>query len=193
MRISLTEECDIKNRRVTRAGIWFYFTYVSAEETYKISIDKAIPQCIMWYEINLFPLITNYSNILLQLLLMILLLRSRFKVVRVAHFAIPSPKYFAPFSPMWLLLRSRFKLVRVTHFAIPSPKLFAPFSSMLLLLRSRFKVERVTHFAIPSPKYFAPFSPIPLLLRDRFKEVRVTHFDIPSPKYFAPFSPILLR
>jgi len=50
--------------------------------------------------------------------------------------------------------------VRVTHFEIPSPKYFAPFSSILLLLRSRFKEVRVTHFAIPSPKYFAPFSPI---------------------------------
>jgi len=50
--------------------------------------------------------------------------------------------------------------VRVTHFAIPSPKYFTPFSPMLLLLRSRFKEVRVTHFAIPSPKYFAPFSPM---------------------------------
>jgi len=53
--------------------------------------------------------------------------------------------------------------VRVTHFAIPSPKYFAPFSPILLLpLRSRFKEVRVTHFAITSPKYFAPFSPIRL-------------------------------
>jgi len=50
--------------------------------------------------------------------------------------------------------------VRVTHFAIPSPKYFAPFSPMLLPLRFRFKEVRVTHFAIPSPKYFAPFSPM---------------------------------
>jgi len=42
--------------------------------------------------------------------------------VRVTHFAIPSPKYFAPLSPMLLQLRSRFKEVRVAHFAIPSPK-----------------------------------------------------------------------
>jgi len=50
--------------------------------------------------------------------------------------------------------------VRVTHLAIPSPKYFAPFSPILLLLRSRFKEVRVTHFEIPFPKYFAPFSPI---------------------------------
>jgi len=49
--------------------------------------------------------------------------------------------------------------VRVTHFAIPSPKYFAPFSPILFLLRFRFKEVRVTHFAIPSPKYFASLSP----------------------------------
>jgi len=52
--------------------------------------------------------------------------------VRVTHFAISSPKYFAPFSPIRLKLRSRFKEVRVTHFAIPSPRYFAPFSPILL-------------------------------------------------------------
>jgi len=50
--------------------------------------------------------------------------------------------------------------VRVTHFAIPSPKYDAPFSPILLQLRSSFKEVRITHFAIPSPKYFAPLSPI---------------------------------
>jgi len=50
--------------------------------------------------------------------------------------------------------------VRVTHLAIPSPKYFAPFSRILLLVRSSFKKVRVTHLAIPSPTYFAPFSPI---------------------------------
>jgi len=50
--------------------------------------------------------------------------------------------------------------VRVTHFAIPSPKYFAPFSPKLLSQRYSFKEVRVTHFAISSPKYFAPFSPI---------------------------------
>jgi len=53
--------------------------------------------------------------------------------------------------------------VRVTHFAIPSPKYFAPFSPILLLPRSSFKEVRVTHYAIPSPNYFAPVSPILLL------------------------------
>jgi len=48
--------------------------------------------------------------------------------------------------------------VRVTHFAIPSPKYFAPLSPILLPLRYRFREVRVTHFAIPSPNYFAPFS-----------------------------------
>jgi len=52
--------------------------------------------------------------------------------VRVEQFAIPSPKYFAPFSPILFWLRCRFKEVRVTHFAIPSPKYFAPFSPILL-------------------------------------------------------------
>jgi len=52
--------------------------------------------------------------------------------VRATHFAIPSPKYFAPFSLILLRLRFRFKEARVTHFAIPSPKSFAPFSSILL-------------------------------------------------------------
>jgi len=50
--------------------------------------------------------------------------------------------------------------VRVTHFAIPSPKYFAPFSPILFLQRSIFKEVRVTHFAIPTHKYFAPSSPI---------------------------------
>jgi len=50
--------------------------------------------------------------------------------------------------------------VRVRHFAIPSAKDFAPFSPILLSLRFRFKEVRVTHFAIPSPKDFASFSPI---------------------------------
>jgi len=48
--------------------------------------------------------------------------------------------------------------VRVTHFAIPSPNYFAPLSPILLPLRYRFREVRVTHFAIPSPNYFAPFS-----------------------------------
>jgi len=51
--------------------------------------------------------------------------------VRAAHFAIPSPKYFAPSSPILLLERKRSKEVRVTHCAIPSPKYFAPFSQIL--------------------------------------------------------------
>jgi len=51
--------------------------------------------------------------------------------VRVAHFAIPSPKYFPPFSPILFLQRIRSKEVRVGHFAISSPKYFAPFSVML--------------------------------------------------------------
>jgi len=52
--------------------------------------------------------------------------------VRVTHFEIPSPKYFAPFSPISLLLRSRLKEVRATHFEIPSPKYFALLSPILL-------------------------------------------------------------
>jgi len=86
----------------------------------------------MLYKINLFALITNYYNILLPFLPIVLWLRSSFKEVRVTHFAISSPKYFAPFSPILLYLRSRFKEVRVTHFAIPSPKYFAPFSPIVL-------------------------------------------------------------
>jgi len=54
--------------------------------------------------------------------------------VRVVHFAIPSPKYFEPLSPILLLLRNRLKEVRAIHFAIPSPKYFAPFSPILLSL-----------------------------------------------------------
>jgi len=50
--------------------------------------------------------------------------------------------------------------VRVTHFAISTPKYFAPFSPIKLLQIFRFREVRVTHFAIPSPKFFAPFSPI---------------------------------
>jgi len=50
--------------------------------------------------------------------------------------------------------------VRVTHFAIPSPKYFAPLSPILFSIKFRFKEERVTHFEIASPKYCAPFSPI---------------------------------
>jgi len=64
---------------------------------------------------------------------------------------------------MILSLRFRFKEVRVTRFTIPSPKYFAPLSPILLSLRSRFKEVRVTHFAIPSPKYFAPLSPMRVL------------------------------
>jgi len=54
--------------------------------------------------------------------------------VRVIHFEIPSPKYFAPFSPIPLPLRSRFKEVRLTHFEIPSPKYFAPLSPLIFLV-----------------------------------------------------------
>jgi len=46
--------------------------------------------------------------------------------------------------------------VRVTHFEIPSPKYFAPFPPILLRLRFRFKEVRARHFEIPSPKYVAP-------------------------------------
>jgi len=52
--------------------------------------------------------------------------------VRVTHFAIASPKYFAPLSPIQLCDRERFKEVRLTHFAIDSPKYFAPFSPIIL-------------------------------------------------------------
>jgi len=45
--------------------------------------------------------------------------------VRVTHFEIPSPKYYAPFSPTKLLLRFSFKEVRATHFEISSPNFFA--------------------------------------------------------------------
>jgi len=54
--------------------------------------------------------------------------------------------------------------VSVTHLEIPSPKYFAPFSPILLQLRSKFKEVRQTHFDIPSPKYFAPFSQIEFLV-----------------------------
>jgi len=54
----------------------------------------------------------------------------------------------------------RFKEVRVTHFAIPSPKCFAPSSPILFFLRLIFKEARAANFEIPSPKYFAPLSPI---------------------------------
>jgi len=53
--------------------------------------------------------------------------------VIITHFEIPSPKYFAPFSPISLPLRFRFKEVRVTHFEIPSPKYFISFSSFIPL------------------------------------------------------------
>jgi len=52
------------------------------------------------------------------------------------------------------------KEVRETHFEIPSPKYFAPLSPILLPLRSRLKEVRLTHFEIPSPKYYAPLSPL---------------------------------
>jgi len=52
--------------------------------------------------------------------------------------------------------------VRVAHFAIPTPKYFAPFSPILILPRFRSKEVRVKHFEIASPKYVAPFSLIPL-------------------------------
>jgi len=48
--------------------------------------------------------------------------RERFKEVRETHFEIPSPKYFAPFSPIILRLRSKCKEVRVMHFEIHFPK-----------------------------------------------------------------------
>jgi len=85
----------------------------------------------MLFSINLFALKTNYFNILIPFSPILFSLRSRFKEVRVAHFAIPSPKYFAPFSPILLSARFRSKEVRVAHFAIPSPKYFASFSSIL--------------------------------------------------------------
>ena len=72
--------------------------------------------------INLFAFITNYLNLLLPLTPILLLQRSRLKEVRVIHFEIPSPKYFAPFSPILLLTRFKLNEVRATHFEIPSPK-----------------------------------------------------------------------
>ena len=56
-------------------------------------------------------------------------------------------------------MRFRSKEMRVTHFEIPSPKYYAPFSPILLPQRSRSKEVRVTHFEILSPKHFAIFSP----------------------------------
>jgi len=76
----------------------------------------------MTYFINLRALITYYFNILSPLKPVLLPLRFRCKDVRVAHFEIPSPKYFTPFSPILLPYRPRTKEVRVTHFEIPSPK-----------------------------------------------------------------------
>jgi len=61
---------------------------------------------------------------------------------------------------MLLSHRKRSKEVRETHFEIPSPKYFAPFSPIILRLKSKCKVERVTHFEIPSPKLFTLLSPI---------------------------------
>jgi len=122
--------------------------------------------------------------------------------VRVTHFDIPSPKYFAPLSPILFyfapssiqfLHRFKYKEVRVTHFEIPSAKYFAPFSSILFSKRFRFKEVRVTHFEIPSPKYFAPLSPIWLPQRSRSKELRVTHFEISFAKDFASFSPLFFQ
>ena len=78
--------------------------------------------------INLFALKINYFNRLLPFAPILLSLRSRFKEVRVTHFAIPSPNHFAPLSPILLLQSSRSKEVRVTHFEISSPKYFAIFS-----------------------------------------------------------------
>jgi len=77
-------------------------------------------------------LITNYANILSPFSPILLLQRFRFKELRVTHFKIPSPKYFAPLSPILLLQRFRFKELRVTHFEISSPKYFAPLSSILV-------------------------------------------------------------
>ena len=57
-------------------------------------------------------------------------MRFNFKDVRVTHLAIPSPKYFAPFTPIRFSRRFKFKEVRVIHFAIPYPKYFAPFSQI---------------------------------------------------------------
>jgi len=92
----------------------------------------------MQYKINLFAFKTNYFNILLPFLPIVLWLRSSFKEVIVTHFAIPSPKYFAPLSPILLWLRLRFKEERVLNFALPSPKYFAPLSPILLPQRFRF-------------------------------------------------------
>jgi len=74
-------------------------------------------------------------------------MKQKFKLVRVTHFAIPSPKYFA----------------------IPSPKYFASVSPNPFSLRSRSKEVRVTHYAIPSPNYFAS-SPLNWHLRTIFIE-----------------------
>ena len=59
----------------------------------------------MQNKINLFALKTNYFNILLPFLPILLPLRSRFKEGRVTHLAISSPKYFAPFYHLFYYLR----------------------------------------------------------------------------------------
>jgi len=58
-------------------------------------------------------------------------LRFKLKEVRVAHFETPSPKYFAPISPISLLLRKSFNEVRIQHFEIPFPKYCVPLSPIL--------------------------------------------------------------
>jgi len=60
-------------------------------------------------KINLFALITYFFIILIPLSPIPLLQRKRFKEVRATHFAIPSPKYFAPVSPILFKLGLRFK------------------------------------------------------------------------------------
>ena len=80
--------------------------------------------------IILFAFMSNFYDILVPRKIP-LNLSCRFKVVKLAHFAIPFSKYFAPLSPIVFQLRFRSKEVRVTHFSIPSPKYFAPFSPIL--------------------------------------------------------------
>ena len=77
--------------------------------------------------------------------------------MREIHFAIPSTKYFAPFSPM---PRLRFKEVRVTHFAISSPKNFAPFSliffySRLIWIEYIKSLDVYFSFSISSCRFYA--------------------------------------
>ena len=98
--------CKKKRRIILLLLLLLFIKFLRSElNSLKILVQLSRYYCqsnSMKDTINLFALITNCFNILLPFVPILFSLTSSFKEMRVTHFAIDSPKCFAPFSPMLL-------------------------------------------------------------------------------------------